>query len=311
MTVALACFALGFIARICRSDLSFPAAARDTLAILLLLAIGLKGGVQLAELGGTAIVLPAFGIVAMAGVITVLAFIAARRFVRLARIDAAAVAAHYGSVSIATFAVAGEAFASRHVDVPAAFGVYVVLLEVPAIFIGIALARSESTVTRASLADTMRDIFAGKSIMLLVGGLVIGALAGRAGLGGAAPLVGDGFSILLVVFLLDMGTVCAERVGSLRACGVRLLCCAIAMPLVGAAIGALTGRLLGFDVGGIAMLATLAASASYIAAPAAMRAAVPEANVSLAITASIGVTFPFNVVVGIPLYLELARLVGG
>lgn len=310
MTIALAFFALGFIARICRSDLSFPAAARDTLAILLLLAIGLKGGVKLAELGGAEIVLPALCIVAMACALTGLAFVAARRFVRLARTDAACIAAHYGSVSIATFAVAGESFSSLNVDVPASFGVYVVLLEVPAIIIGVALARSEST-TRVSLADTARDIFFGKSIVLLIGGLVIGALVGRAGLGGVDALLGDGFSILLAVFLLDMGTVCAERAGSLRACGLRLLSYAIVMPLVGAVIGACTGKLLGFDLGGSAMLATLAASASYIAAPAAIRAAVPEANVGLAITASIGVTFPFNVVIGIPLYLELARLVSG
>ena len=152
------------------------------------------------------------------------------------------------------------------------------------------------------------EVFLGKGVVLLIGGLVIGWVAGPDGVQGIAPLFFDLFQGILAVFLLEMGLITAAQVGALRRYGVFLLAFALAMPLFSAAIGVLTGWMLGLSVGGTAVFATLLASASYIAVPAAMRISVPEANPSLSLAASLGITFPFNVLLGIPLYYEMASI---
>ena len=159
--------------------------------------------------------------------------------------------------------------------------------------------------------EIAREVLLGKSIVLLVGGLLIGWLADPAGLESIEPLFFDLFKGILAIFLLEMGLIAAAQVGSLRKYGLFLLAFGIVMPLFSAVVGAGLGWLLGFSPGGIALLATLAASASYIAVPAAMRISVPEANPTLSLTASLGITFPFNVLIGIPLYYELALRMPG
>jgi uncharacterized protein len=151
------------------------------------------------------------------------------------------------------------------------------------------------------------DVFLGKSVLLLVGGLVIGTTMGEAGTAPIAPLFTVLFKGVLAVFLLELGLVAGARLGELRRYGVALIAFAVLAPLALATLGALGGKLLGLSTGGVAIMATLAASASYIAAPTAMRIAVPQANAALSITAALGITFPFNVIVGIPLYLKLAQ----
>ena len=187
--------------------------------------------------------------------------------------------------------------------------VFLVLLEFPALMIGVWLARRGQG--ESPVGKVLHEVFAGKSIVLLVGGLLIGWLAGADGIKPLDRLFFDLFKGLLAIFLLEMGLVAASRIGDLRRAGTFLVGFAVAMPLFAGTLGALTASLLGLSVGGAALLATLYASASYIAAPAAMRIAVPEANPALSIGAALGVTFPFNLVIGIPIYYWLARQLEG
>ncbi|MBL0220316.1 MAG: sodium-dependent bicarbonate transport family permease [Myxococcales bacterium] len=308
MDLLLAFFLFGVIARALRSELAFPPALHDSLSIVLLLTIGLKGGVELAAQSLAEVWLPALCVVAMGCALTGIAYLVLSTWVRLPKVDAAAVAAHYGSVSVGTFAVASASLAAKGVPFEPSFSLFVVLLEAPAIFIGVALARRGArSETRSGFGAVAQEILRGKSLVLLVGGLAIGWGFGADGLAPITPLFFGGFKGLLALFLLDMGLVCGDRLSSLRRHGARLVVFAVAMPLFAAGLGMALAKLLGFSVGGTAMLATLAASASYIAAPAALRIAVPEANPTLSLTAALGITFPFNIAIGIPLYLEVAR----
>ena len=186
---------------------------------------------------------------------------------------------------------------------------FVVLLEIPAIVVGVALARGITRETR--WGRLAHETLLGKSIVLLVGGLVIGWTSGPKAVESLGGLFFQPFKGVLALFLLEMGLLCATQIGALRRHGLFLLGFGVLMPIVGAALGSVVGWLIGLSLGGTALLATLAGSASYIAVPAAIRLSVPEANPSLSLAASLGVTFPFNVTVGIPLYLEMARLIHG
>ena len=242
-------------------------------------------------------------------VLPLIAFPVLQRLGKLSRADAAAVAAHYGSVSVVTFAVGAAYLANLGVDYEGYMVVFLVLLEFPALMIGVWLARRGQG--EAKLGKVLHEVFAGKSIVLLVGGLLIGWLAGADGLKPLDKVFFDLFKGLLAIFLLEMGLVAASRIGDLRRAGAFLLGFAVVMPLFAGTLGALTASLLGLSVGGAALLATLYASASYIAAPAAMRIAVPEANPALSIGAALGITFPFNLVIGIPAYYWLASQLQG
>lgn len=298
-------FLLGLAAGLLRADLRLPPAIYEFLSILLLLTIGLKGGVELAGQPFGAL-LPQMLAVVLMGILLPLAAYPVLRFAgRLARADAASIAAHYGSVSVGTYAVAVAYLAYRHVAFEEYMAVFLVLLEMPAIVVGILLARGIDRDTRWRLMA--REVLLGKSIVLLLGGLLIGWAAGAEGIRPVEGLFFDLFKGVLALFLLEMGLIAASQVGSLRRHGLFLIVFGIAMPLVAGALGAGLGWMLGLSVGGTALLATLAASASYIAVPAAMRLSVPEANPTLSLTASLGVTFPFNILAGIPLYHRLAE----
>ncbi len=302
-------FLLGLLAGLARSDLKIPAVLYESLSIFLLLAIGLKGGVELARQSLAELLLPALVIVGIGAVLPLIAFPVLQRLGKLSRADAASVAAHYGSVSVVTFAVGAAYLANLGVDYEGYMVVFLVLLEFPALMIGVWLARRGQG--EAKLGKVLHEVFAGKSIVLLVGGLLIGWLAGADGLKPLDKVFFDLFKGLLAIFLLEMGLVAASRIGDLRRAGAFLLGFAVAMPLFAGTLGALTASLLGLSVGGAALLATLYASASYIAAPAAMRIAVPEANPALSIGAALGITFPFNLVIGIPAYYWLASQLQG
>jgi len=297
-------FVFGLTAGLLKSELKLPPALYETLSILLLLAIGLHGGVELAEQASLALLGQA-GLVLGLGIALPLLAFALLRGLRFDRINAASVAAHYGSVSAGTFAVVVAYLASREIFFESYMPLFVAILEIPAILVGILLAKGISRDTHWK--ELGREIFLGKSIMLLLGGLVIGALAGKEAIKPLEPLYTGMFKPVLAFFLLEMGLIASGQLGSLRQYGVRLAAFALCMPLLGALVGALLARLMGLSLGGTAMLATLAASASYIAVPAAMRLALPEANPSLSLTASLGITFPFNILIGIPLYLALAE----
>lgn len=293
-------FLLGIVAGVLRSELRLPVQIYELLSILLLLAIGMKGGIELARQPFLTLVPQMLAVIAMGFVLPLLAYPVLLYMGRLPRSDAASIAAHYGSVSVGTFAVVVAYLSARDISYEAYMPVFVVLLEIPAILVGIVLAKG--LVSGDSLRRSAHEVLLGKSIVLLVGGLLIGWLAGEEALQGIAPLFFSPFQGLLALFLLEMGLVTASQLGTLRRYGLFLLCFGVVAPVVAALCGLTLAWLLGLSVGGAVVLATLAASASYIAVPAAMRISVPEANPALSLAASLGVTFPFNVVFGIPLY---------
>ena len=297
-------FVLGLIAGLLRSELRLPPAIYEFLSILLLLSIGLKGGVELSKQPITILLPQMLAVIALGSVLTLVAFPVLRYLGRLKRADAASIAAHYGSVSVGTYAVAVAYLGTRRIPFEEHMPLLLVMLEIPAVLVGIVLARGLSRQTRWKTVG--HEVFLGKGIVLLVGGLLIGWAAGPAGLAPIEPLFFDLFKGFLALFLLEMGLIAAGQVGSLRQHGLFLVAFGIGMPLFSALVGSAVGFALGLSVGGTTILATLAASASYIAVPAAMRISVPEANPTLSLTASLGITFPFNVLVGIPIYYVLS-----
>lgn len=300
-------FLLGLAAGLLRSELRLPQAVYDFVSILLLLSIGLKGGIELQKQPFLDLA-PDIVLTLLIGLLMpLIAFPVLTRFGRFARADAASIAAHYGSVSVGTYAVAVAWLATRGISYEPHLPLLLVVLEIPAILVGIVLARGIRSETR--WADVAHEVFLGKGIVLLIGGLLIGWLSTPEGLESIEPLFMDLFKGILAIFLLEMGLIAAARAGSLRRYGLFLIAFGLIMPLFGSLIGALAGWLLGMSAGGTMLMAVLAASASYIAVPAAMRISVPEANPTLSLTASLGITFPFNVLVGLPLYWRLAEFI--
>jgi len=297
-------FVFGLAAGLLKSELKLPPALYETLSIILLLAIGLHGGVELAEQVSWQLLGQSAWVLALGITMPLIAF-AVLRALRFDRVNAAAVAAHYGSVSAGTFAVVVAYMMAKGIEFESYMPLFVAILEIPAILVGILLAKGIARDT--NWGELGREIFLGKSIMLLLGGLVIGAIAGKEGIKPLEPLYTSMFKPVLALFLLEMGLIASGQLGALKQFGLRLLAFALLMPLFGGLVGALLGRMMDLSLGGTAVLATLAASASYIAVPAAMRLALPQANPSLSLTASLGITFPFNILIGIPLYLLLAE----
>lgn len=297
-------FILGMAAGLARAELRLPAAVYDFVSMFLLIAIGLKGGVELARQPFFELLPDMIGVLLMGILMPLLAFPVLLKLGRFKRADAASIAAHYGSVSVGTFAVAVAWMNSRDIFYESQMPLLLVVLEVPAIVVGIILARGIGR--GMAWGETAHEVLLGKSIVLLVGGLLIGALADPVGMQAIEPLFFDLFKGVLAIFLLEMGLIAAAQAGSLRKYGLFLLAFGILMPLISAGVGISLGWLLGFSTGGMAMLGVLAASASYIAVPAAMRISVPQANPTLSLSASLGVTFPFNVLIGIPLYYKFA-----
>ncbi len=291
-------FALGVIARLARSDLRFPEPVYEALSIYLLLAIGLKGGVELSQQLLAEVALPAAVAVLAGFAIPFLLFPALRLGVGLKRVDAASVAAHYGSVSVVTFAIGGAYLQQRAVPYESFMPVLLALMEAPGILAGVLLARAGG----AGGSSVYRELAVNKGVVLLIGGIAIGWVIGPEGFLPLKPVFGDLFRGLLAFYLLELGLVVGGRMPDLRRAGPRLVAFGVVAPLLMGVLGLLLGHwLLGLSVGGSALFGLLLASASYIAAPAAMRMAVPEANPALGISAALAVTFPFNVFVNLPL----------
>ncbi len=303
-------FLLGVAARLLKSDLKLPEALYETLSIYLLLAIGLKGGVELAKHPIATIAPQALAVIAMGLTLPLLAYPVLRWLGKFNTFDSAAIAAHYGSVSVVTFAV-GLAFVTKKgIAFEEYMPLFVALLEVPGIVVGILLARTlaqGNARKKIQWGTLAHEIFLGKSVVLLVGGLLIGWFAGPQGIDPMRGLFFDLFKGVLALFLLEMGLVAASRVADLKRAGPFLIVFGIVTPMIFSVIGAALGHLIGLSLGGTTLLAILAASASYIAAPAALRIALPEANPTLSIGAALGITFPFNLTLGIPLYFEIAK----
>jgi len=304
-------FAAGALAVALRSDLEIPPPLPRLFSLYLLLAIGFRGGAELrhAGLSGDVPLALAAGL-AMSVAIPVAVYSLLRR--RLSAADAGAIAASYGSVSAVTF-VTATAFLDR-VGIP--YGGHMVaalaLMESPAIVVGVMLVRLGGApgAQRPPFRALLHDAFLNGSVFLLLASLAVGLVSGERGRTALHPFTDGIFVGVLSLFLLDMGMVAARRVGDLRRAGPFLLGFAVLVPLGAAAVAAGLARLAGLGAGDALLLTVLCASASYIAVPAAMRVAVPEANPGLFLPLAIGVTFPFNVAVGIPLYLEALRLLG-
>jgi uncharacterized protein len=304
-------FVLGVLAGALKSDLRLPEALYETLSIYLLVAIGLKGGIQLAQADPAGVLVPALAAITLGVVMPPVGYAILRRLGGFNRPDSAAIAAHYGSVSVVTFAVALTYLDRLQVAYEGYVTTLLVILEVPGIAVGILIARIGASKDRLRVGRLLHELFLGKSIFLLLGGLIVGYISGPERMMQVSPLFLDLFRGALAFFLLEMGIVTARRLGDLRRVGAFLVGFGIVMPLLGGVLGTGAGLLAGMSVGGTTVLATLAASASYIAATAAMRVAVPEANPTLYLTASLGITFPFNIIVGIPLYFWMAQWAHG
>lgn len=300
-------FLFGLLAGALKSELRLPSQIYDFVSMLLLLTIGLKGGIELVN-QPFSLLLPQIAVIVAAGfLLPFIAFPALRYVGKFTRADSASIAAHYGSVSVGTFAVAVAYMNSRGIAFEEHMALFVVLLEIPAILVGIVLAKGLSK--NMQWSNVAHEVMLGKGVMFLIGGLLIGWLSGPSGIESLSPLFFDLFKGVLALFLLEMGLITATQLGSLKRYGLFLLIFGIVAPLCFAGIGTLIGTSLGLSVGGTAILATLFASASYIAVPAAMRISVPEANPTLSLTASLGITFPFNILIGIPLYYWLSSVV--
>jgi len=306
-------FALGVLAAFAKSDLSIPEAIAKGMSIYLLFAIGFKGGASVADHGIDATLLMSLLVgVILSFAIPLIAFALLRVMSRLDVTDAAAVAAHYGSISIVTFVAATSVISSAGMTSEGYMVAVAAVMEAPAILSALWIIARYGKPSAQMEEGLMREILLNGSIVLLVGSFLIGWITGESGMDRIAPFIVAPFQGVLCLFLLDMGLVAGRGLRSARSVLTPgLLLFGVLMPPIGAVLGLGAGLLLGLSTGGVVLFMTLCASASYIAVPAAMRVALPEANPSVYLTLSLGVTFPFNLTLGIPLYLAVASAVTG
>jgi hypothetical protein len=312
LSPAVLFFVLGLIAAIVKSDLKFPEQLYIGLTIYLLVAIGFKGGVAISEAGLQKVWLPSLAAIVLGALIPLWTYPLLRGPGKMSVVDSAAIAAHYGSVSAVTFIAATKYLKSIHLPYENYATAFLAVMEAPAILVGVVLGKLKSKQAgESSLKAVIHETLFGRSIFLLVGALIVGGLCGEVGMKKVEPFFVTPFQGVLALFLLEMGIVAGNRMGDLKKVGLFLLGFGILMPLVNGALGVLLGKFAGLELGGATLFGVLAASASYIAAPAAIRISLPEANPTLYLTSSLAITFPFNITVGIPIYLAMARAIYG
>tara|TARA_R110002050_G_scaffold269917_2_gene412684 strand:+ start:227523 stop:228452 length:930 start_codon:yes stop_codon:yes gene_type:complete len=296
-------FMLGLIAGVVKSDLEIPKAAYDVMSLLLMLIIGLKGGMALHDTLGWHLMPELIGIACLGFVIPAMLYPILRKVIRLNLADSISFSAHYGSVSAGTFAVALAYTESKSMAIGGQETLYLVLLELPAILFGLILFKKlSSQKERSSYTHIVHEALTNRSVILLVGGVVIGSLYGPIQGAAVTDLYTTAFKGVLALFLLEMGLVASNALLKVTFDKWRIVLFSLFMPPILALLGIQVGQLIGLPNGSILILACLTASASYIAAPAAIRAAIPQADIGLVMLASLGLTFPFNVLIGIPLY---------
>jgi hypothetical protein len=314
---AILFFVFGILVGLLRSNLEIPPRIARFLSLYLLMALGLKGGFALSQSGMTTEVVVSLGAaLIMAILVPLLGYLTLRQF--LNGFDAAAIAATYGSVSAVTFITAVQYLDTHGISFGGHMAAAMALMESPAIVLAVVLANHarQRAAVKASGAVAAGDAPLGRILhealtdgaqLLLLGAMLIGVLTGESGQAAMKPFSVDLFKGMLAFFLLDMGLLAARNMGKLKGQSVWLLVYAIAGPLVHAGIALLLSWSLGLPVGNGVLLMVLAASASYIAVPAVIRHAIPEANPTLYFGMSLGLTFPLNILVGIPLYAYLAQ----
>ena len=298
-------FLLAIVASRISESVKLPDSIYQGIAIFLLLGIGLKGGHAIKVADHSDVIGPAVGALALGIVIPLLAYWLLTLTRRFSQVDRGSLAAHYGSTSLVTFTAGLVMLESIGMFVEPFVAALLAIMEIPGIVVGVYLG-TRGTAGLTSKRETVKEIFFGKTVFLLIAGLVVGFVAPEASYEKVEPFFVALQPGILALFLLQLGVMVGSRLESLREGGWWLPVFAIVMPVVGGTLGALTGVALGMSVGGATMLAVLAASASYIAAPAAVSLAMPNANLSISLSASLGMTFPFNLIVGLPLYLSLA-----
>lgn len=300
-------FVLGLSASLARSDLSIPEAIAKGMALYLMMAIGFKGGAGVAVHGiDSRLVYSLLAGLILSASIPIIAFCILSRATELSRVDAAAVAAHYGSISIVTFLAAMQALDSAGMRYESYMVAVAAAMEAPAIIVALWLARNGG---KQPGPGTIHEVALNGSIVVLVGSFAIGGISGADGLKSIASFIVDPFKGVLCLFLLDMGVIAGRGLrDGRRTLSRAVVAFGIYMPLIGAALGMVAARIVGLSPGGTALMMTLCASASYIAVPAALRLALPEAKPSIYLPLSLGVTFPFNMTIGVPLYLFVASM---
>lgn len=301
-------FLLGVIAGLAKSDLQVPKAAYDTLSLLLMLTIGLKGGLALHGNISWQIVPELVGIMLLGVLIPLILYPILQHLVKISAANSASLAAHYGSVSAGTFGVALAYAEYNGLEIAPQTTLYLVLLELPAIITAIWLYNRNST-AKVSSSHIWHEAFTSRSVVLLAGGVFIGAMYGSEQGAPVTDLFLNTFKAVLAIFMLEMGLTAAQTLWPMPWRHWRVIAFAIIAPPLLSFTGLAAAIALELPEGTAVILAALTASASYIAAPAAIRTAIKEADIGLAMFASLGVTFPFNVLVGLPLYHQLLNIV--
>jgi len=317
-------FFLGMLAIFLQSDLEIPQPLPKLFSLYLLLAIGFKGGYEIEESAiNPEIVLTLLAAIFMASVVPIYSFFILK--LKLDTYNAAAIAATYGSISAVTFITAQSFLKVLNIDSSGHMVAALALMESPAIIVGIVLVRffaksqleagegekeEEEEEEKFSWVEVLREAFLNGSVFLLIGSVIVGLLTGEKGWEKLHPFTQDIFYGVLSFFLLDMGMVAARRIKDLRSTGFFLIAFGVIMPVFNAIIGIFISKLIGMSEGNALLFAVLCASASYIAVPAAMRMTIPEANPSLYVSMALAITFPFNIIVGIPLYFNIIKTIG-
>jgi uncharacterized protein len=316
-------FGLGIASRLVRSEFSLPRELYMSLSIYLLFALGLKGGVELSHVALGTILLPALVTLLLGCLTPLTSYVALRRLGKFSAADAAGIAAHYGSVSAVTFIAAQQFAAGMGTPAEGFMPTLLTLLESPGIHIALAIGvwQTSRAITapdsdgiaspQRPMREVLHEVLTARSMILLVGGLLVGWMMGQKGYEPVAPFFDGLFKGALTLFLLEMGLAAGSRLGDLRKAGLFLLGFGIVMPVLHGALAVVLGAWAGLSVGGCAVLATMAASASYIAAPPAVRMTLPAANPTYYLTCALGITFPFNLLLGIPLYYQLSAWMVG
>ncbi|MCU0512743.1 MAG: sodium-dependent bicarbonate transport family permease [Anaerolineae bacterium] len=304
-------FLLGIFMILVKSDMKIPEQVYSIISIYLLFAMGLKDGFDLARspapgIGPAALVALFFGI----GV-PLWAYWILKRFGKLNDSNAISIAIHYGTVSAvtlsATIAFLNEANESFERFMPTLY----ILMEIPAIAVGLMLAGWKLSNKTQTFPHILREALTGKGFLLLGGGVVVGYIASEPGYRQVEPFFVGLFPGMLTLFMLEMGTQVGHGLPNLRKMGPTLIVFSVLLPLLHGFLGVALSTLIGLSPGGAMIMGAMAASASYITAPPIVEANVPGADVSFALTASLVLTFPFNLTIGLPIYYELARLMAG
>ncbi|MCT8138179.1 sodium-dependent bicarbonate transport family permease [Anaerobacillus sp. CMMVII] len=326
LSPAIMFFILGIIAAIVSSDFDLPKGLGEGLSAYLLIAIGLKGGIELSNYSFATVSKPILGTIFLGTLIPIITLYVLRHFLKLDLKNSVGLAATYGSVSIVTYGAAITFLDNVNVSYEGFMNALVVVMEIPGILVALLLLgmiekNSSTPVPKMSARNVgfvaqnpfsfidkkvLKESLFGKSILLLVGSLVIGLTVGTNGLPIIQPLFFDLYQSVLILFLLNMGLMAGKRLAVVRRHGLKLLGFAIIFPIFYGALGVLVGSFVGLSLGGATLMGVLSASASYIAAPAALRTSVPEADPAIYLGLALGITFPINLTIGIPLYYSIA-----